>query len=163
MRPVDLRVTFTEYDFPEELPPDEQELIRQARESMNNAYAPYSNFLVGAALRLENGTTVTGNNQENASYPEGLCAERVALFSAGAMQGGIKIKTLAIVASSKNHTINKPVTPCGACRQVIAEYEHRYNQPIRLIMTGESGKILVADGISQLLPLLFNGDDLKSK
>ena len=163
MRPIDLRVAFTEYDTLEELPPEEQELIRAARKTMESAYAPYSHFHVGAALRLENGTIVTGNNQENASYPEGLCAERVALFSAGAVHDGVKITTLAIVASSKNQRIDKPVTPCGACRQVIAEYEHRYKQPIRLIMTGESGKILAADGISQMLPFLFNGDDLKSK
>ena len=161
MRPIDLRVTFTEYDALEELPAEEQELLREARNSMDKAYAPYSRFHVGAALRLENGAIVTGNNQENASYPEGLCAERVALFSAGAVHAGIKITTLAIVASSKNQRIDKPVTPCGACRQVIAEYEHRFRQPIRLIMAGETGKILAADGISQLLPYLFNGDDLK--
>ena len=163
MRLIDLRVVFTEFDTLEELPPEDQELIQKARESMRLAYAPYSQFHVGAALRLENNVIVSGNNQENASYPEGLCAERVALFAAGAMHAGIKIKTLAVVASSVIHKINKPVTPCGACRQVIAEYEHRYRQPIRLIMTGETGKILTADGISQLLPYLFNGDDLNAK
>jgi len=163
MRPIALQVTFTEYDSSEELPPEDQELIREARKVMDSAYAPYSRFHVGAALRMEHGAIVTGSNQENASYPEGLCAERVALFSAGAVHPGIKIKTLAVVAASKNHRIDKPVTPCGACRQVIAEYEHRYSQPIRLIMTGETGKVLVADGIRQLLPFLFNGDDLKSK
>jgi len=163
MRLIDLRVAFTEFDTLEELPSEDQELILQARKSMSLAYAPYSHFQVGAALRLENNVIVAGNNQENASYPEGLCAERVALFAAGAMHAGIKIKTLAVVASSENHKIDKPVTPCGACRQVIAEYEHRYKQPIRLIMMGESGKILSADSISQLLPYLFNGDDLKAK
>jgi cytidine deaminase len=163
MRLIDLRVAFTEFDTIEELPAEDQELILQARKSMSLAYAPYSHFQVGAALRLENNVIVAGNNQENASYPEGLCAERVALFAAGAMHAGIKIKTLAVVASSENHKIDKPVTPCGACRQVIAEYEHRYKQPIRLIMMGESGKILSADSISQLLPYLFNGDDLKAK
>ena len=116
MRLIDLRVVFTEFDTLEELPAEDQELILQARKSMSLAYAPYSQFHVGAALRLENNVIVAGNNQENASYPEGLCAERVALFAAGAMYSGIKIKTLAVVASSKNHRIDKPVTPCGACR-----------------------------------------------
>ena len=138
-------------------------LIAAAKSARKNAYAPYSNFQVGAAVLLENGIVVKGNNQENASYPIGLCAERVAVFAAGANYPGIKIKAIAITALSKQFHIDKPVAPCGACRQAIAEYEHRYKSPIRLIMVGESGKVLVADGIGNFLPFMFNGDDLREK
>ena len=102
-----------------------------------------------------------GNNQENASYPLGLCAERVAVFAAAANYPGVKIKAIAIAASSKEFRINKPVTPCGACRQAIAEYEHRYKSPIRILMAGESGKVLIADSVKEFLPYQFTADDLK--
>jgi len=163
MRRIDVHSSFKEFDAVQDLPAEDQELIREARQSMAVAYAPYSHFHVGAAVRLENGLIVKGNNQENASYPLGLCAERVALFSAGAMFAGIKITAIAVTAQSEEFSIDKPVSPCGACRQAIAEYEHRYRHPIRLIMAGESGKILVADNIGQLLPFVFSGDDLKKK
>ena len=154
---------FTEFSSVEELPEEDRKLIEQAQKSVMSAYAPYSRFNVGAAVLLENGTVMLGNNQENASYPIGLCAERVAVFAAAANHPGIKIKAIAITALSKQFLIDKPITPCGACRQAIAEYEHRYQNPIRLIMTGETGKVLVADSIRHFLPYQFNGDDLKEK
>lgn len=154
---------FIEFSSPDELPEEDKKLMEHARKSVISAYAPYSHFHVGAAVLLENGTVVQGNNQENASYPLGLCAERVALFAAAANYPGIIIKSIAITALSKQFLIDKPITPCGACRQAIAEYEHRYKNPIRLIMVGETGKVLVADSIGNFLPYQFNGDDLKEK
>ena len=154
---------FIEFASPDELPEDDRMLIEQARKSVMSAYAPYSRFSVGAAVLLENGTIMLGNNQENASYPIGMCAERVAVFAAAANYPGVKIKAIAITALSKQFLIDKPITPCGACRQAIAEYEHRYKNPIRLIMVGESGKVLVADSIKHFLPYQFTGDDLKAK
>jgi len=154
---------FSEFESVNELNESDKSLIEQARQSVMSAYAPYSRFNVGAAVLLENGKIMLGNNQENASYPIGMCAERVAVFAAAANYPGVKIKAIAITALSKQFLIDKPITPCGACRQAIAEYEHRYKNPIRLIMTGESGKILIADSIVHFLPYQFNGDDLKSK
>jgi cytidine deaminase len=162
MRPIELKCTFTEYSV-EELSEEDRELLATAKQCLHSAYAPYSNFKVGAAVLLENGTTVLGNNQENASYPLGLCAERVAIFSAGANHPGIKIKAIAIAAASKEFQINNAVTPCGACRQVIAEYEYRYKSPVKIIMAGENGKVLVAESIREFLPMQFTADDLKAK
>jgi len=154
---------FEEFSSLDELPEADRKLIEQARQSVMSAYAPYSRFSVGAAVLLENGKVMLGNNQENASYPIGLCAERVAVFAAAANFPGIKMKAIAITALSKQFLIDKPITPCGACRQAIAEYEHRYQHPIRLIMVGETGKVLVSDSIRNFLPYQFNGDDLKAK
>jgi len=163
MKNVEIHCSLTEYESLEELTNDERELLAEAKASMNKAYAPYSHFHVGAAIMLENGIILRGNNQENASYPTGLCAERVAIFAAGANYPNVKIKALAITANSDLFHVNKPITPCGACRQAIAEYEHRYHQDIRLIMSGESGKVLIANSISNLLPYQFNADDLQVK
>lgn len=150
----------THYDAADELSGTDLMLVEAARASAANAYAPYSEFHVGAALLLDNGEMILGNNQENASYTLGLCAERVAIFAAGANYPGKKILAMAITASSVNFSVNRAIAPCGACRQAIAEYEHRYQQPIRLIMTGATGEVLVADSIRQLLPLQFSKDDL---
>jgi cytidine deaminase len=163
MRSIELLCHFSEYDNLSDLPEEDQNLIRQAMLSVQNAYAPYSKFNVGAAVLLQNGKVVLGNNQENASYPLGLCAERVALFAASANHPGETIKAIAITARSGNLQINKPVTPCGACRQVMAEYEHKQKQPIRILMMGEQGKILIADGIEHFLPMQFTSDDLTAK
>jgi cytidine deaminase len=154
---------FIEFSSVDELPEDDRKLIDEARKSVRNAYAPYSRFNVGAAVRLDNGQVVLGNNQENASYPIGMCAERVAIFAAAANFPASKISTIAITAQSGQFLIDQPVTPCGACRQAIAEYEHRYQHPIRLVMTGETGTVLVAESIKNFLPYQFNGDDLKAK
>lgn len=163
MKKIEIQCSLEEFENTEELPANDKELLLEATASMNKAYAPYSHFHVGAAIMLENGVILRGNNQENASYPIGLCAERVAIFAAGANYPGVKINALAITANSDLFHVNKPITPCGACRQAIAEYEHRYQQNIRIIMTGESGKVLVADSIGNLLPYQFNADDLKIK
>jgi cytidine deaminase len=163
MKNVEIHCILNEYESRDELNKDDKELLEEAKTSMNKAYAPYSHFHVGAAIMLENGIILRGNNQENASYPIGLCAERVAIFAAGANYPNVKIKAMAITANSDHFLVNKPITPCGACRQAIAEYEHRYSQDIRLIMSGESGKVLIADSIGNLLPYQFNADDLKIK
>jgi cytidine deaminase len=130
---------------------------------MKAAYAPYSHFNVGAAVLLANGKIVKGNNQENASYPVGLCAERVAIFSAGANYPGIPVEAIAVIATSDHFHLDRPVPPCGACRQAIAEYEHRYNKKIKMIMAGETGKVLLSESIENLLPYQFNADDLNTK
>lgn len=163
MKKTQVQSEFIEYDSIDELTVEDKKLADEARKSAANAYAPYSHFHVGAAVLLENGVTVLGNNQENASYPIGLCAERVAVFSAGANYPGIKIKSIAITASSKDFLIDQPVAPCGACRQAIAEYEHRDKHPIRLILFGEAGKVLVSESIKNFLPYMFDGDNLKAK
>jgi cytidine deaminase len=163
MKNVEIVCRLKEYDEPSELSKEDMQLIYEAKASTKNAYAPYSHFRVGAAVILENGIVVKGNNQENAAYPTGLCAERVAIFAAGANYPGVKIKCIAIAATSDHFHIDKPVAPCGACRQAITEYEHLFKNDIRVIMTGETGKVLVADSISSLLPFQFNGDDLKIK
>ena len=163
MKNVEIISHLTEYDNLEELNTEDRQLINEAKASMAVAYAPYSRFHVGAAVLLENGVIIKGNNQENAAYPTGLCAERVAIFAAGANYPDIAIKSIAISASSADFQVDKPVAPCGACRQAIAEYEHRYKKNIRIIMTGETGTIITSNNIKNLLPFQFNGDDLKSK
>ncbi|MEY4594791.1 MAG: hypothetical protein RIQ47_1201 [Bacteroidota bacterium] len=162
-RKIELKCELTEFDTENELSVEDQELIRAARESTKHAYAPYSEFQVGAALRLDSGQVISGNNQENASYSLGLCAERVAMFWAGANFPGKKITAMAITAFSSNFSINRPIAPCGACRQAIAEYEHRYSHSIRLILVGASGKVWVADSVNTLLPLQFTAEDLSKK
>lgn len=131
-------------------------LLLEAQKMVKSAYAPYSEFHVGAAILLENGKIVTGNNQENAAYPSGLCAERVAIFYAGAQYPNVKVKTIAISVKSKNIVIKEPLSPCGGCRQVIAEYENKFGEPIRIIMMGEKGPIYIAKSIESLLPLMFS-------
>ncbi len=162
MKHVEIVCLLTEFDNPVELSAEDKLLIEEAKASAKDAYAPYSHFQVGAAVLLENGIIVKGNNQENASYPVGLCAERVAIFSAGANYPGVPIKAIAITASSHEFKIDKPVPPCGACRQAIAEYENRYKKNIRILMTGETGNIIMAESINSLLPFQFKGEELKT-
>lgn len=156
-----LSVNFESYPSIDALSEEDNNLLKQAQKAVKNAYAPYSQFNVGAALLLQNGKIVTGNNQENAAYPSGLCAERVALFYANAKYPGIGLKAIAVTVKSKKQVINEPVTPCGACRQVIAEYENLFEKPIRIIMAGETGKIIITHSIENLLPLMFNKKHLK--
>ncbi|MCM1531991.1 MAG: cytidine deaminase [Bacteroides sp.] len=154
----ELTIRYAEYDE-QDLPRADRELLAQASQMAQKAYAPYSHFKVGAALRLKNGTVVCGSNQENAAYPSGLCAERVAVFAAAANYPDQQIESLAITALTSK-PINHPIAPCGACRQSILEYEHKFKQPIRLILRGSSGKVAVFDGIESLLPFQFNSDEL---
>ena len=157
----DVSVHYYELDDISMLPADEQELMRQAREMTNDAYAPYSAFYVGAAILLENGVIVKGSNQENGAYPSGLCAERVAAFAASANHPGVAMTKIAVSARSNRLEVKDPVSPCGACRQVLLEYESLQNKPLKMIMGKENGKILVVEKISDLLPLSFSGMDLK--
>ncbi len=149
------------YDTLEELSQEEKSLMLTAIETRENAYAPYSNFNVGAALLLENGDVVIGNNQENASYPSGLCAERVAVFHAGAKYPGLTIKSIAISAASKDYTVEKPAAPCGNCRQSISEYEVRQGAPITLLLMGEQGPVYKCHSVGDILPLAFDSSFLK--
>jgi len=161
MKKKSVTIHYLEYDSQEELLPEDRKLLEKARESSLNAYAPYSSFFVGAAVMLENGIIVTGNNQENAAYPSGLCAERVALFAASANHHDIPVVAIAITARSDHGTIANPITPCGACRQVLAEYETHHQRAIRMIMAGERGKIYVFENVSSVLPFKFDKAQLK--
>lgn len=141
----------------DELTDVERQLVKMAIESTDHSYAPFSHFHVGAALLLENGKMIVGCNQENAVLPAGICAERSAIFSAGAQYPDQAVKILAIAARGTNGEITEePVTPCGICRQVIIETETRYQQPIRILLYGKN-KIYVIDGIKELMPLSFSG------
>jgi cytidine deaminase len=140
----------------EELASQDLSLMQLAIHARHRAYAPYSNFTVGCALLLANGEVVTGNNQENAAYPSGLCAERVAIFAAGSQYPGVAIVKLAITASPKDDSFHKPVPPCGACRQSIAEYENNQDSDIELYFMGAAGKVLKSDSLRDLLPLVFD-------
>ncbi len=144
----------------EELDKKEQTLVEKAIEATNNAYVPYSKFHVGAACLLANGSIVIGANQENAAFPSGLCAERTAIFSAQANHPDQPILVLAIAARNSNGMLKKPISPCGACRQVILEIEDRYQQPIRILLYGEDG-ILCFNSIKDLLPFCFVDDCMK--
>ncbi|MCX6235241.1 MAG: cytidine deaminase [Bacteroidetes bacterium] len=161
MQKINLHISFLEYDSINDLTYDDRDLLLNAKEAVETAYAPYSQYHVGAAVVLSNGAVLRGSNQENAAYPSGLCAERVAVFAASAGHPDIPVKAIAITARAKHFTINTPVTPCGACRQVLAEYEKLHNHPIRIIMMGETGKILISESIGDLLPNMFSADELK--
>jgi len=156
-----LTVAYTEISGTDELAFDDRKLLSEAWIACESAYAPYSNFHVGASLRLANELIFKGNNQENGAYPSGMCAERVAVFSASALHPGIAIKSIAVVAKTDVFNLATPVTPCGACRQVMAEYEMLSGQPIRILLQGNSEKIWIIEGIANLLPLLFHGAELK--
>ena len=140
----------------EELSAEEQHLVNLAIEATGRSYAPYSNFYVGAAVRLENGKEIIGCNQENAAYPSGLCAERTALFSAGAQYPDVGVQMLAIAARGTDGELQyEPVGPCGSCRQVIVESETRAGHPIRILLYGRKC-VYVIDGIRKLMPLTFS-------
>ncbi|MBC3847569.1 cytidine deaminase [Winogradskyella echinorum] len=160
MDEITISTTLQVYDNINELPKDIQSLMDSAIEARNNAYAPYSNFNVGAALLLDNDEVVIGSNQENASYPSGLCAERTAIYYAGAKYSKAKILKMAISASSQNQVTDKPIPPCGACRQSIAEYEIKQDQPIEIYFMGAKGKVVKSKSLSNLLPLLFDNSVL---
>ena len=144
----------------DELSVADRELIEQAMKATDNAYAEYSHFYVGAALRLANGRIVIGANQENAAFPSGLCAERTAVFSAQANFPDQSIEALALVARNDNGLIDNPVTPCGACRQVLLGVEERYGLPMRILMYGKSGVYSVGSA-KDLLPLSFVDSSMK--
>ena len=161
MKKEEFRFGYDVYESVNDLSADDATLLKAAREVTAKAYAPYSNFLVGAVAKLNNGETISGTNQENASYPVGICAERVLLASASMLQTNVPIRTMAIAYDNKNGESNHPVSPCGMCRQYIAEYETRTKQPIRLLLSGMEGNVYVIEKAGQLLPLSFGGEDLK--
>ena len=160
MKKHKLTLSFLEYNSIDELNEDDRVLLQTAKEAAKNAYAPYSKFRVGAAVRLANGTIVIGCNQENAVYPVGLCAERVALFSAQANYPDQPIVALAISAIGSDSKITQPVPPCGSCRQAMIEAESRHKQPLRLIMQGEEGPIIISEKMEDMMPLTFAEDFL---
>ena len=160
-REVEIKSLITEYDSLDELPESDQTLLETAGKAADTAYAPYSHFNVGAAILLESGEVVAGNNQENVAYPSGLCAERVALFSVGAHHPNVPVKAIAITAKSERFNIDEPLAPCGACRQVMVEYEKKSGQNIRIILRGEKGKVYVINSVGDILPLSFSSDKLK--
>jgi len=153
---IETKVTVYTYD---ELNNEQKMLIDKAREQVAKAYAPYSGFRVGAALILENGEIFAGSNQENAAYPSGLCAERVAMFYANAQYPDVPVKTLAIAAFTNGKFIETPVTPCGSCRQVLLESESRFNTGIEILLYG-TNEILMLENVKQLLPLCFEKNSL---
>jgi cytidine deaminase len=161
LRKLEYKTTILEFSSVEELPEKDKDLVNMAKEAAFDAYAPYSKFFVGAALMLENGIFIKGSNQENVAYPSGLCAERVAVFSASSQYPGVAIKTIAITAKSDSFVVDKPISPCGSCRQVLAEYEHLQKKPIRIILTGAKGKVFVIEKVEDILPLSFKEDKLK--
>lgn len=143
------------YDDERELDSQDAILLQKAHEAVTSSYAPYSHFHVGAAVRLANGVIITGCNIENAAYPSGLCAERVTLFSAQAQYPDVAVEAIAVTAHSDEKMLDEPVAPCGACRQVMAEVEQRYGCRLRILCQGETGPVMVMDGIESLMPFIF--------
>lgn len=149
------------YDDITQLKKEDAHLLKEARQFTANAYAPYSNFNVAAVALLENGEIVPGTNQENASYPVGTCAERVLLGILATLHPHIPIKTMAISYNSIEIKSDHPISPCGMCRQALLEYETRVNHPIRLVLGGQEGNVIIIDTAKQLLPFAFTSDELK--
>ena len=150
-----LTIPYEEYASIEELDAKDRALLEAAIAAVDGSYAPYSHFNVGAAVRLADGTVVKGANQENAAYPSGLCAERTAMFAASANHPCVPFESLAVVCSREGALMPNPGSPCGACRQVMAQYEREAGKPMRIIL-GSGGPILVFEGVESLMPLLFN-------
>lgn len=153
-----------QYELHENLdsvPTEWQNLIEHAKKITQYAYAPYSKFKVGAAVLLDNGVIVTGNNQENMAFPSGLCAERVAVFYAGAQYPYHTIKAIAIAVSPETFKVNEPLAPCGSCRQALLEYELKQTEPIQVLLSGQDGSVIHINGIKSLLPLHFIEERLK--
>lgn len=160
MKQLQITSQFDVFDSLQELPEAVQNLMKRAFEARDKAYAPYSRFKVGAAILLENNEIISGSNQENASYPSGLCAERTAMFYAGAKYPDAGMRILAVSAKSLNHDLDQPVPPCGACRQVLVEYEVKQKSPIDIYFMGETGKVMRAKSVKDLLPLIFDNSCL---
>ena len=155
MKEISVTSSFLVFDTLEELPTEIQDLMNQAVEIRKKAYAPYSQFRVGAAILLDNGKIILGSNQENAAYPSGLCAERTAIFYAGSMYPEAKILKMAITAASDTNQTKAPIPPCGSCRQAIAEYEIKQDTPIEIYFMGEIGEVYQSASLKNLLPFMF--------
>jgi len=161
MKKEEIKFNVDIYDSSDELNDNDAFLLKEARSVTKFAYAPYSNFQVGAFAKLINGETVSGTNQENASYPAGICAERSLLSAAASNHPGVAIETIAITYNNLKGESNSPVSPCGICRQSISEFQNRFKKPIRLILSGMKGKVQIINNAGYLLPLAFSSDDLK--
>ncbi|HAN17401.1 MAG: cytidine deaminase [Bacteroidetes bacterium GWC2_33_15] len=157
MKKREITSVLYEYNSPAELEKVYERLIENAKKAAENAYAPYSKFKVGAAVLLENDEIVIGNNQENAAYPSGLCAERVAIFYANAKYPDKSIKAIAVAAINNNSFVKEPISPCGSCLQVMLESEKKTKSSIKVFLYGQK-QTLMAESINQFLPINFNGD-----
>lgn len=153
-------ISYTIYNSFGELSEEDQMLVVKAQEACKTSYSPYSNFTVGATLLLDDGSLVPGSNQENAAYPDGLCAERVALFASGAIHPGKTIKKLAVAARRANTEVFLQASPCGSCRQVMLEFEGRQEQPIELIIRWGTEGYVKLQSVSDLLPFSFTKTNL---
>ena len=160
MKKEDYTFSYEVYDSIDELTEADASLLSEARKVTRHAYAPYSHFRVGAMARLDNGESVAGSNQENASFPVGLCAERVLLASAVSQFPVVPINTIAISYHNENGESKQPISPCGICRQSLLEYESRLKRPIRVILGGLEGKVYIIPRAAMLLPLSFTATDL---
>jgi cytidine deaminase len=161
MRKLKHIIEIEDYQSFDELDLKDRKLLDIAQNACKTAYAPYSRFRVGAAVLLENGEIVSGNNQENAAYPSGLCAERVAMYYASANYPNIPMLAIAVAVESDEVKFNNPLAPCGSCRQVMAEYEFLHQVKMRVILSEPGGKVQIINGISDLLPFTFNAKELK--
>ncbi|MBE7169936.1 MAG: cytidine deaminase [Williamsia sp.] len=163
MKKETFALVYEVYDSAEELSKEDALLLRKAQDAVRLSYAPYSHFHVGTAALLQNGEWIEGSNQENASFPVGICSERVLLSVASSRYPGVPIVAMAVSYKSDLVSSNHPISPCGLCRQTLQEYELRLQHPIRLILGGMDGKVWVLPNTSQLLPLSFTSDDLEIK
>lgn len=161
MKETKFEFNYKVYESIEELPEDQQWLLQEARGVTEQAYAPYSHFQVGAVAKLANGEIVAGSNQENASFPVGLCAERVLLASVSSLFPKVPVETIAISYKGVGHPSDHPISPCGICRQSLQEFESRVDHPIQLVLGGLTGPVYVIDSASRLLPLAFTSEELR--
>ena len=151
----EIKITYQEFETLDQLDPKDKELAQAAIEATSLSYAPYSNFNVGAAVSFEDGEIIKGSNQENAAYPSGICAERTALFYASACRPDKAMTGIAIAASQNGNLLNTPVSPCGACRQVMAQYQFKSKRPMQVLLVGAT-KIWKFEKVDDLLPLIFD-------
>ena len=161
MKEHEIKINFTEYGSLAELDTIDKELCEEAVKALDTSHSPYSKFRVGVAMRLQSGKILHASNQENAAYPSGLCAERVALFHWGANHADDPIESMAVTAHTDEFQLLKPVTSCGACLQVLAEYEKKQNRAIKMLLYCQGGPVWSATGIESFLPFLFFEDRLK--
>ncbi|MDR0367827.1 MAG: cytidine deaminase [Bacteroidales bacterium] len=155
-----LNIHYTLFDDEKELTDQDRRLLDKARRASEHAYVPYSEFRVGSAVLLDNNVMLAGNNQENASFPLGLCAERVTLFSAMSQYPEAKVTAMAVYGNPKHFKMKQYLSPCGGCRQVMSEYERRGKQKIHLLLAGNAGKIMMIEGVDNLLPFEFSSENM---
>lgn len=158
MKQLKFESILQEHDNEDVIPSEHQNLLKLAKQNLQNSYSPYSKFKVSCAVLLDNGEVILGTNQENIAYPSGLCAERVALFTAGAQYPNSKPLVIAITAQSEKGTVNHPPTSCGACLQVLSETEMRFKHPITIILSGEEGAVYIAKGSKTFMPWQFQSN-----